>query len=209
MPGCVALCGSRSFSGEYVPLVRRVVAELFRAHRSLAVGCCRGADAAALLAALPLARQHGPAHSPVLEVFAAFGPSAEGAWSQSAVPSVCAASALAVSPGHGQSAPVCVRWLSGGPASVPLRRRLAARSAVMVRFVASQGPGSGLVVFLGPGHSPGSWLTIRLALRARLPVVVFPCGCDVSSFPPGISWVPAGSGLWASGLRAVAGASGS
>jgi len=213
----VGLCGSRCLSGEWLPLVRSVVAAVLGGWRRVAVGCARGADAAALLASLPLVRQRSGLSAPLVQVFCAFGRSAEGSWSGSAVSSVLAADALAVSPGHGCAAPVSVRWLAGGPASVPLRRRLAARSAALVRAVGRSGPGCGLVAFVAGGRvvSPGTWLSVRLALSGGVPVVVFLCGCEASALPsflPGVgpvSWVPAGSGVWASGFRAVVGASGS
>jgi hypothetical protein len=89
----------------------------------------------------------------------------------------------------------------------------------MVRFLADCGQGSGLVAFVcgGWSSSPGTWGTVREALLSGLPVVAFPvCGCSVSAFPSSfvgvgpVRWVPAGRGVWASGLRAevISGASG-
>jgi len=81
------------------------------------------------------------------------------------------------------------------------------RSLAFVRFVASSGPGAGLVAFVSSPSSRGSFLSVRAAVAAGLLVVVFPVGFSPSllpSLPGGGRWVPAASsGVWASGWRWV------
>lgn len=202
----VGFVGSRALSPVFASAVSRCVSSVLSSGRAVAVGCASGADAFALsatLSALP-----APSSSPSLFVFAAFGPGGfASAGRASAVPLVSSAFARSVSPGHGLSAPVVVRFWAGGGPGVPLRVRLAARSAALVSAVAGSGPGAGLVAFVsgGPSSSRGSWLAVGRAVAAGLPVVVFPCGCSSACFPSfgGGSWVPAGSGPWAGAWRWV------
>lgn len=94
----------------------------------------------------------------------------------------------------------------------------ARRSAALVSAVAASGSGAGLLVFpaapcpsgLLPsasssrcfcGLGSGSWASAAFAAGLRLPLVVFPCG--FSALPSWGAWVPAGSGVWASGFRLV------
>jgi len=178
----VGVCGSRGLpsSSRSGGLVSSVVASVAASRRGLAVGCCVGADAAALSARLRLGFRSAVSGGPALSVFAAFGPGGVGSWSGgSAVGLVARAASLASSPGHGVCAPVSVRWWAGGGSSVPLRSRLASRSSALVSAVAASaasGPGAGLVAFVlsGRGGSVGSWRAVRLALASGLPVVVFP-----------------------------------
>lgn len=93
------------------------------------------------------------------------------------------------------------------------------RSVSFVRAVASSGAGAGLVVFPGCpcpsgllpssavsrcfcGLGSGSWASAALASGLGVPVVVF--GLSASDLPASWgSWLPAGSGCWASGFRLV------
>jgi len=200
----IGFVGSRSLAPRFSSLVSRVVSSVLSSGRSVAVSCCSGADQFALSAAL--GSLPAPGSAPWLRVFAAFGPGGlASAGRFSAVPAVSVAFARSVSPGHGLSAPVSVRFWAGGGPGVPLRARLAARSSALVSAVAASGPGAGLVAFVssGPGRRCGSWRSVRLAAGAGVPVVVFLCGCSPSVLPPlfGGSWSPAGSGLWASAWR--------
>ena len=196
-PLVVSLVGSRGLPS--VPasggLVSLVVDSLLGRGFSLAVGCCSGADAAVLRAAgswlgsLPSA----PA-SPRLRVFAAFGPGGAGSWRSSAVPLVLRAAASPLAR---------VSFWAGGDSGVGLVARLRARS------VACVGPASGgCVAFVSGGLrvSGGSWGSLRVAVAAGFPVVVFPVrwsGFSVAALPSlggGGSWVPASaSGVWARG----------
>jgi hypothetical protein len=187
-------------------LVSSVVSSVLASGRGVAVGCASGADALALSAALSAGA------SPV--VFAVGGPSGAGFWRGSALALVRRAAAAGCS----------VRWWAGGPASVPLRRRLRSRSVAFVSAVAASGPGAGLVGFVAGGWSvsPGSWGSVASALAAGLPVVVFPVpgprsaaeggGCAASAFPRSfrgvgrVRWVRAGSGVWSAGFLAVSNA---
>lgn len=156
-----------------------------------------------LAAALPLGRG---LPVPLLRVLAAFGPGAAGACPDSAV-SLVSRAASSPSPSPAGRRRCLVSWWAGGGPSVPLPARLRGRSSALVSAVAASGPGRGLVAFVsgGPARSPGSWRSLRLAWAAGLAVVVFPCACSPSCFPVvlGSRWVPAGSGVWASGWRLV------
>jgi hypothetical protein len=85
--------------------------------------------------------------------------------------------------------------------------RLRGRSLALVRFVAGSGSGAGLVAFVSSPGSRGSFLSVRAAAGAGLPVVVFPVGFPASRLPVlpgGGRWVPAASsGVWAGGFRWV------
>lgn len=207
----VGFVGSRSLPSSPAPrgLVSSVVGSLWQRGWRAAVGCSVGADAAVLRALGRL----GPVPSSsgyVLWVFAAFGPDGGGAWRGSAVPLVSRLAASPVwsaSPGHGLYRPALVRWWSGGGADVPLRDRLRGRTEALVAFLGSARASSGrasLVAFVagGPDESPGSWLAVRLAVEASLPVVVFPVGWGgpLPAVADGV-WVSAGSGVWARGWR--------
>ncbi len=194
----VGLFGSRSLSSSSQSLVSRVVSSVSRSGRDVGVGCSVGADALALRSALALGV---PVH-----LFAIGGPGTSGAvsgfWAGSFRSGLAAASSFCSS----------VRWWAGGPLAVSLRRRLSLRTRALVFAVAASGPGSGWVGFVGGGwrRSVGSWASVRWALLAGLPVVVFPVGCSVSCFPVQfsgvgpVSWVPvSSSGVWAGGFRAV------
>jgi len=154
-----------------------------------------------LAAALPLGRG---LPVPLLRVLAAFGPGGAGACTVSAVSLV---SRAASSPSPAGRPRCLVSWWAGGGPSVPLPARLGGGSSALVSAVAASRPGRGLVAFVsgGPAGSPGSWRSLRLAWTAGLAVVVFPCACSPSCFPVvlGSRWVPAGSGVWASGWRLV------
>lgn len=172
----VAVAGSRSLSGAGAARVAAVAGELAGSGRSLVVGCCRGADAAALSAVRGLPG--------AVSVLAAFGPGGQGAGPWSAVPAV-----LSFARTGG-----AVSWWSGGPAAVPLAARLRRRTEA----VASAGAG-GLVAFLGSPSSVGSLVACRVAARLGRPVVAFPVGFGGGSLPllgPG-RWEPlGGSGVW-------------
>jgi len=227
----VGFCGSRAFVSGGHPFVASVVGEVVRACRGVAVGCACGVDAAVLRSRLALPFPSSSSGSQLV-VFAVGGPvrgraGLFGFWRSSAVSLVQAASRLAVSPGHGCWAPVSVCWWAGG--SGPLVSRLRARSLALVRSVAASGPRAGLVAFVGGGWaaSPGSWVTLRAAVLAGLPVVVFPflpvspsgVRWGFSSAPRGFRslpslarwcgpgrWVRAGSGpVWGLGWRWVPG----
>jgi hypothetical protein len=182
--GCVAIAGSRSLCGAGCALVARVSGALVRSGRSLAVGCATGADAAVLSAGLPPS---------AVACFAAFGGPAgfAGAWRGSAVAAVAAHAA----------AGGAVSWLAGGPLSVALPARLAARTSAVVSAASA-----GLVVFFASPSSRGSFLAASLAASRSLPVLSFPVGFPGAALPSlgAGSWVPVGgSGVWASAFRWV------
>jgi hypothetical protein len=179
----VAIAGSRSLPSAFAPLVFRVAVALRRSSRSVAVGCASGADAVVLASCLSL-------RIPV-SVFAVGSPSGAGFWRGSAPFGLL------------HAAGSDVHWFAGGPLSVELVKRLAARSRVCVAAAAAGGEGSGLVVFLSSPSSRGSLLACRFAASAGLPVVIFCCGFSPSALPAlGLGrWVSAGSGVWSSAVR--------
>lgn len=172
-PGVVAVAGSRVLPASCSALVVRVASALASSGASFAVGCCSGADAALLSAV--------PAYLPpsLVRCFAAFGPGGQGSGRFSAVATVQAFTASGGS----------VQWWAGGPASLPLRVRLASRTRAVVSAA-----NSGLVVFFGSPGSRGSLLACRCAAARGLPVVAFPVGFSGSKLPSlgAGSWVPFG-----------------
>lgn len=169
-PGVVAVAGSRALPASGSALVVRAASALAASGHSFVVGCCSGADAA-LLSVVP-----GFVPSSRVRCFAAFGPGGQGSGPFSAVATV---QAFAASGGS-------VRWWAGGPASLPLRVRLASRTRAVVSSA-----DSGLVVFFGSPNSRGSLLACRLALSRGLPVAAFPVGF------PGEQLPSLGAGFWA------------
>ncbi len=169
LPGVVAVAGSRVLPASGSALVVRVAADLAAGGAAFVVGCCTGADAA-LLSAVP-----GSVPPSLVQCFAAFGPGGVGAGQFSAV------AALASFAGSGGS----VQWWAGGPASVPLRGRLATRTRAVIASATV-----GLVVFFSSPNSRGSVLACRCAVKQGLPVVAFPVGFSPSDLPV------FGSGSW-------------
>lgn len=195
----VMVCGSRALPAAAARTVGQVVPALLGAGSVLSVGCATGADAAAVSSAVALGAGSR------LRLFAVGGPGGAGFAGQlSAVAGLRAAAA----------AGAAVSWWAGGPASLPLRARLARRSLACVRAAAAGGPGSGLVAFVAglppqpfssgtwPSCGSGSWAAVAAAARAGLPVVVAPVGGLSGSSLPGLP----GGGSWAAvGLAAQVG----
>jgi len=178
--GVVALCGSRRLPSAGRALAGRVAQGVLASGRSLVLGCCTGADAAALAAC--------PSGSAV-QVLAAFGPGGAGAGRHSAVAPVAAFAA----------AGGAVSWWAGGGSAVPLAWRLAART----RAVVQAGSGGLVAVFGAPG-SRGSLLACRAAAGQGSPVLAFPVGFRGELLPVlgAGAWVPAGgAGVWAGAWR--------
>ncbi|MBE0435237.1 MAG: hypothetical protein IBX56_05465 [Methylomicrobium sp.] len=172
LPGVVAVAGSRALPASGSALVVRVVSDLAASGASFVVGCCSGADAA-LLSAVP-----GSLPPSLVRCLAAFGPGGVGSGPASAVDRV------AKFAGSGGS----VQWWAGGPASVPLRVRLAARTRAVVGSASA-----GLVVFFGSPSSRGSLLACRCAVARGLPMLAFPVGFSADRLPC------LGAGFWVSG----------
>ena len=156
--GVVAVAGSRVLPARGAVLVAEAMQLLAGSGCSFVVGCCRGADAAAV-SAVPVASAR---------VLCAFGPAGEGAGPASAIVPVLA---FAASGG-------AVAWWAGGGASVPLFARLARRTRAVVSSASS-----GLVLFPSSPVSRGSWLAADLAVARGLPVVVVPLGFSSSLLP--------------------------
>jgi hypothetical protein len=160
----VLFCGSRSFSS--FSAVSVLVARWLAVGGVVFCGSSAGADALVVRAALAV----GGASS--LRVFAAFGASGAGAGSCSSVSSARAAA----------SAGASVVWLAGGPLSVPLRSRLAARSVSAASLAAG-----GVVFSAGGVLGPGSSLAV-FSLVSR--------GCPVWLFSPSPAPVRGLAGSW-------------
>jgi hypothetical protein len=112
----------------------------------------------------------------MVRCLAAFGTGGQGAGPASAVSQVAEFTASGGS----------VQWWAGGPASVPLRARLANRT----RAVISSADG-GLLVFFASPNSRGSLLACRCAVSRGLSVLAFPVGFSAAQLPvlgPG-QWV--------------------
>jgi hypothetical protein len=180
--GVVAVAGSRALPAGGAALVAETARVLVASGCSLAVGCCRGADAA-VLSAVPASR---------VRVLCAFGPAGVGAGPASAVGPVLA---FAASGG-------AVAWWAGGGPAVPLFARLARRTRAVVSCASS-----GLVLFPSSPESRGSWLAAEFAVARGLPVVVVPLGFSPSLLPSlgAGGWARANaSGVFAGAWRWVA-----
>lgn len=198
--GRVMVCGSRALGASARPAVASVVRAALASGSRLVVGCASGADAAALAAALAA----GPG-APV-SLFAAFGQAGAGAAGRASNVRGVAAAVAGGLP---------VSWWAGGPASVPLRARLARRSLAAVRFAARGGPGSSLVAFAAalpprpfssgpfPSCGSGSWSSVAAAALLGLPVSVVPVGPLASVSPASLPPLPGGGGggVWVSASR--------
>lgn len=158
--GAVALGGSRSLAGDGTVALTHLVGALQVAGHPLAVGCSTGADAVVLC----MAAGNGP-----VSAFAACAADGSGAWRHTAVSRVHGAARLGAS----------VQWLAGGPLSVALPARLAARTRA-VGAAAS----AGAVIAISSPQSAGSLLLARSVAARRLPVVALACGFSWLSLPP-------------------------
>lgn len=171
LPGIVAVAGSRALPASGSALVVRVASDLAASGASFVVGCCSGADAA-LLSAVP-----GSVPASLVRCLAAFGPGGVGSGPFSAVDPVAKFAAVGGA----------VEWWAGGPASVPLRVRLADRTRAVVGSASA-----GLVVFFASPCSKGSLLACRCAVARGLPVLAFPVGFSADRLPV------LGAGRWVS-----------
>ena len=167
-----AFAGHRALDETFFPLVLDAVQAAMERQSGLVVGCCTGADEQVIRAAMMLNATHR------LVILAAFGPQGEGACELSAVDTVLKATALGTD----------VRFFAGGPVEQPLDARLVARTRAVIAEAAA------LVAFFGRPNSRGTFLAVRAAVAAGLPVIAFACGMDPAYLPrPGSgAWVAAG-----------------
>lgn len=165
--GAVALGGSRGLVGPGTVALGDLVQSLQVAGHPLAVGCSTGADSDVLWLA--------PGNGPV-SVFAVCDPSGAGAWRNTAVYLVHGAARLGAS----------VQWLAGGPLSLALPVRLAARTRAVAAAASA-----GAVIAISSPDSVGSLLLARSVAARRLPVVALACGFSWLSLPP-----MASGGFW-------------
>ena len=170
-----AFASHRSLADAFFPLVLDAVQTVLANNAGLVVGCCTGADEQVIRAAMML----GAARR--LVILAAFGPQGEGAFELSAVETVLEATALGTD----------TRFFTGGPLEQPLATRLAQRTRAMIAC-ARRSLDARLVAFFGRPNSRGTYLAVRAAVAAGLPVIAFACGMDPAHMPrPGSgAWVP-------------------
>jgi proteasome lid subunit RPN8/RPN11 len=164
-----------------------VVQAVAAAGHTIVTGCAVGGDQQVIAACLA----QGLASR--LIIFAAFGSNGVGAWKGSAVAEVLAAAQAGAS----------VQWWAGGGPGFALVPRLKQRSQAAVQFVAADTGTRGAVAFVGSTSSPGTWSTIRQAIGANIPSVVFQSPKllqNLAQFPNG-TWLPAGAGVWAAGWK--------
>jgi len=182
-PVAIHLGGSRALAPSSAA-VRAVVAAVLATGASVHVGCAIGADAQVIKAVLAA----GAASR--LAVFAAFGPAGLGSWSGSAVQVVQAAA----------RAGAAVTWFAGGPAPVPLRARLAQRSAAALRGCAASAffqPGPGSLAVAARAAQVGQPVFV-FASQAPLPLAGQPGQWQPSQFAglPAFQWVAGQAGLF-------------
>lgn len=178
-PPLWAFGGSRSLGPEASALASAAAAALLQGGAGLVVGCCKGADASALSAAV------GAGLANRVSVLGAFGPlGPAGRWPAGACPASAVASVRAA-----VRAGAAYRPWAGGSPSVPLSARLSGRT----RAVAAAASAGALVV-LAPG-SRGALILARAVARRGLPVLALPvCGAQLPALGAG-RWVPASGAL--------------
>ena len=186
--GSLFFFGSRSLGSAWAPAVGRVVAGALARWpgSSSFVGCASGGDSLALSALL------AAGVAPSVSVFAVGSASGAGFWAGSALPGVSAALAAGAS----------VSWLAGGPLSVALRSRLAARSSACVSAALAAGPCVALG-FLSSPSSVGSLRSARLALAGGASVFCFCSFVGAPAAVAGAAWVPCALAGFASAWRLV------
>jgi len=108
----IGFCGSRSLPASARPLVTGVVSSVLSSRRSLAVGCCVGADACVLRAVLAAGA------APRLCVFAAFGPVSPPCGTAPRVEAPGASRSLSWPSGVGAALRAAL-WCGGGRAALP------------------------------------------------------------------------------------------
>jgi hypothetical protein len=158
--GAVALGGSRGLSGRGPWVLADVMQSLQVAGHPLIVGCSVGADEVVL--------RYGAGKGP-LQVLAVSANDGRGSWGRTALRSVNRAVALGAS----------VQWLAGGPLSLTLPVRLAARTRAVAAAASA-----GAVIAISSPDSVGSLLLARSVAARRLPVVALACGFSWLYLPP-------------------------
>jgi len=216
----VGFCGSRSLpAASGSALVARVVGSVLASGRGVAAGCSLGADALVVSSVLAV-----PGAAPRLSVFCAFGPVSPPCGTAPRVSAPGASRSLSSVSGVAEAlaAGASVHWWSGGGPAVPLRGRLASRSAALVSAASASGPGAGCVGFVSSpcpeslvpsrsrpacfsGRGSGSWASLAFAAGLGLPVVVFPVGLAPAACLPSSwgSWLPLSGSSWAGGYGLV------
>lgn len=152
--------GSRNLSQSFAPFIAGIVAQVIGKGFKVHAGCCAGADALIIQAAIQ--------HPGSLSVFAVGDKFGQGFWAGSSYHLVTVAAHL------GES----VTWLAGGAPRVPLRARLIKRS------VAALAGCSAAVYFLAQPNSRGSLAVAGHAVAQGVQVFAFCCGFSGPPAPP-------------------------
>lgn len=194
------MCGSRHLSAKWLGLAARVGKGAVAAGLEIATGCCTGADALIMSAAVI-------GHwAEKLTVLAAFGPDGAGAAGVSAVSLTQAA----------QVAGADVKWWMGGGPKIPTYARLVRRSAALAAYTGGHAgaPMIGFVDMACPGTigagkkysarqgetGSGSWTGLSMAAGHGRQIFVFWCATGAPNLPQhwGGEWRPVGAG-WLAG----------
>lgn len=174
-----AVGGPRRLNTAGVRAAEAAALALLASGARLAVGCCTGADAAAITAAVQAAQAEQ------LHVRCAFGPVPR---CPSSAPGTCrwsAPGAVALAERYGAQ----VQPWAGGPAELPPAARLHRRTEAVAAAATA-----GALVLLHP-RSTGAALLARTVARRGLPVLALPLGCRAEALPALDSsgrWEPAG-----------------
>ena len=175
--GVWAVGGSRSLSRSGQAVAQYVVSELLTSGERLAVGCCLGADAAVIGAAVH------DGHARRLQIFSVFGPLAVSRGAVAAA-GVCASSAVGTVAAAVDLGASITPWAGGGP-DLHIKARLRNRTGRVARAATAGG-----VIVADREFGPGS-----LLLAAQLAAH----GCPTYAVTLA-ALVPApGPGAWVSG----------
>ena len=174
----IGFCGSRG--AQFAHEIQRTIRAWRSSPARLIVGCCTGADGAVIRAAMATG-----AAKDRIDIYAAFGPGAEGATPASDWGSVYAANLLGFT----------VHWWVGGGPVMPAKARLVNRSLAVVEDCRAlvafiSGPPPKAIRGQGPwprSGGSGAWSTAGAAALWGKPVVV----CPIDGWTPPVDQLPA------------------
>lgn len=177
----IAIGGSRRLAPLGSSLATALAHLLLRQGLHLVTGCSSGADAAVIRSAACLDLAHK------LTVLTAFGPLAQVYGRPSAL-GACSTSAVAEVL-HARRAGALIKPWAGGSSAVPLKQRLAARTAAVAALATD-----GAFVVADSELGPGSQRLARLVAARSLPVVILQRGNQAPApplaLPPPGHWSP-------------------
>ena len=173
--GVWAVGGSRSLSQAGQAVAQYVTREMLASGSRLAVGCCLGADAAVIRAAIL------DGHARRLAIFSVFGPLATSRGAVAAA-GVCASSAVGTVAAAVDLGATIVPWAGGGP-DLHLKARLRARTSRVAAAATAGG-----VIFADGTFGPGSLLLASHLAAKGCPVFAVTLAPLVPAPGPG-AWV--------------------